>query len=203
MRRLRSFCGRGQHETVCIATSATIADPEHGVEAGREFASRFFGVDREQVALIGEQYEPDTWAPRRRPTPAPADPSTTLARVLASLEAAECEDAGPSAITGVQAAVRELGIAKLEATDWRTSLKDQIAANEVAYQLADALTDPRALGELVADLGRRLGRPIREEEVLAWLALGAAARAPDGPALLRPVVHAFVRGVSGAVVTFP
>ena len=203
VRRLRSFCGRGQHETVCIATSATIADPEHGVEAGREFASRFFGVDREQVALIGEQYEPDTWAPRRRPTPAPADPPATLARVLTSIEAAEREDAGPIAIAGVQAVVRELGIAKLDAADWRTGLKDQLAANEVVYQIADALTGPRALGELVADLGRRLGRPIREEEVLAWLALGAASRAPESPALLRPVVHAFVRGVSGAVVTFP
>ncbi|MGK3967048.1 DEAD/DEAH box helicase [Sorangium sp. So ce118] len=44
IRRLRSFCGKRPDETVCIATSATIADPERGPEAGREFASRFFGV---------------------------------------------------------------------------------------------------------------------------------------------------------------
>jgi DNA-directed RNA polymerase subunit M/transcription elongation factor TFIIS len=43
---------------------------------------------------------------------------------------------------------------------------------------------------------------VREEEVLAWLALGAAARS-DGRPLLRPVSHAFVRGIDGAVVTFP
>ena len=41
-----------------------------------------------------------------------------------------------------------------------------------------------------------------EEEVLIWLALGAAAQR-EGRALLRPVVHAFVRGVAGGVVTFP
>ena len=41
-----------------------------------------------------------------------------------------------------------------------------------------------------------------EAEILAWLTLGAAAR-HEGRPLLRPVVHAFVRGISGAVVTFP
>lgn len=41
-----------------------------------------------------------------------------------------------------------------------------------------------------------------EEELLAWLALGAASRR-EGRPLLRPVIHAFVSGVAGAVVTFP
>jgi len=54
----------------------------------------------------------------------------------------------------------------------------------------------------MADLAGRLGRPVPEEEALIWLALGAAAQ-KDGRSLLRPVVHAFVRGVSGGVVTFP
>ena len=39
-------------------------------------------------------------------------------------------------------------------------------------------------------------------EILAWLTLGAAARRHDRP-LLRPLVHAFVRGIGGAVATFP
>jgi len=56
--------------------------------------------------------------------------------------------------------------------------------------------------DLMEDLEKRLGRPVPEEEALIWLALGAAAQ-KDGRALLRPVVHAFVRGVSGGVVTFP
>ena len=43
----------------------TIADPDQGVEAGREFASRFFGVDAATVELVGEKYEPDRWASKR------------------------------------------------------------------------------------------------------------------------------------------
>ena len=41
-----------------------------------------------------------------------------------------------------------------------------------------------------------------EAEILAWLTLSAAARR-DGRPLLRPVVHCFVRGIGGAVVSFP
>lgn len=51
-------------------------------------------------------------------------------------------------------------------------------------------------------LGQHAGRPVTEAEVLAWLTLGAAARR-EGRPLLRPVVHGFVRGIGGAVVTFP
>src|SRR5260370_231038 len=61
---------------------------------------------------------------------------------------------------------------------------------------------PCSMGDLVEDLAKRLGRAVPEEEVLIWLALGAAAQR-EGRALLRPVVHAFVRGVAGGVVTFP
>ena len=203
VRRLRSFCGRGPDETVCIATSATIADPARGAEAGREFAARFFGVAGEQVALVGEVYEPDTWAPARRATPAPADPRGTLAALLETLEKADEEPPAPNALATLQGLVHRLGLPDLDVVRWRASLKDLLAANEVVYQLADALTAPRALQDLVQDLGKRLGRPMSEEEVLAWLALGASARSPEGPALLRPVVHAFIRGVSGAVVSFP
>ena len=56
--------------------------------------------------------------------------------------------------------------------------------------------------ELPPALERHLGRPVTEAEILAWLTLGAAARRHDRP-LLRPVVHGFVRGIGGAVATFP
>ncbi|WP_437486322.1 hypothetical protein WME75_03270 [Sorangium sp. So ce1014] len=39
-RRLRSLCGKRPDETVCIATSATIADPARGPEAGRRWRGR-------------------------------------------------------------------------------------------------------------------------------------------------------------------
>src|SRR5690606_4344455 len=76
-----------------------------------------------------------------------------------------------------------------------------LSHNEVVYQIAEALRRPRAVASLLEDLNAALGRPITEEEILIWLALGAAARNGDRP-LLRPVVHGFVRGLSGAVVTF-
>jgi hypothetical protein len=73
---------------------------------------------------------------------------------------------------------------------------------EIAWQLAELLATPTALDQLPQQLLERVQRPVSEEEVLAWLTLGAAARSDNRP-LLRPVVHAFVRGISGAVVTFP
>ena len=90
----------------------------------------------------------------------------------------------------------------LDISRWQDSLYERLSGNEVAYQIADALMRPRSMGDLVEDLAKRLGRPVPEEEVLIWLALGAAAQR-EGRALLRPVVHAFVRGVAGGVVTFP
>ena len=55
-------------DAVCVATSATIVDRENP-DAAREFASRFFGVDPESVATVGEAYEAHVWeegAQRRR-----------------------------------------------------------------------------------------------------------------------------------------
>ena len=61
---------------------------------------------------------------------------------------------------------------------------------------------PRALDELPAVLEQQTGRPVTEAEILSWLTLGAVARR-EGRPLLRPIVHGFVRGIGGAVVTFP
>lgn len=203
IRRLRSFCGKEPHETVCVATSATIADPERGREAGREFAARFFGVDPDAVALIGEEYEQDVWAAQRRPTgPFAGDPAVQLQTVLEAVAGIEKEPPSKEAVQSLKMAFQAMTGSALDPKRWAESLYERLSANEVVYQIADALTVPRPLGELVEDLGRRVRRPVPEEEVVAWLALGAASRR-DGRPLLRPVVHGFVRGVAGAVVTFP
>jgi len=202
IRRLRTWCGRRPDETVCVATSATIADPVRGIEAGREFAHRFFGVPRERVTLVGEEYEPDRWAAERnKPGPIAGDPAITLDHVLDVLRALEAE-ATPEALRLLKLSFELMTGTPLDARRWAESLYERLAANEVVYQIADALKTPRRLSELVDELRVRLGRPMREEEVLTWLALGAASRKGGRP-LLRPVVHAFVRGVGGAVVDFP
>ncbi len=197
VRRLRAFCGKDTDQVVHIATSATLADQAHGLEGAQVFASRFFGVSRDNVALVGEEYEPDQWEEQRElPHPLPGNPSVHLKNVL------EAIDAGDEAGRMVRSIVQAMIGARLDAAGWQEDLYDLLARNELCYQISEALCRPRALAELVAELGGRVGRPVPEEEVLVWLALGAAS-SREGRPLLRPVVHAFVRGVGGAVVTFP
>ncbi len=197
IRRLRAFCGRTPAETTCVAASATIADPERGPDAGRDFASRFFGVPREQVALVGEEYQPDQWAAERvAPVALPGDPAAYLQDVL---EAVESGDSTAARVTAVYGTITGR---TLEASNWEERLYDDLVRNEVVFQIAATLGRPQALTDLLSELQRRVGRVVPEEEVLLWLTLGVAARKDKRP-LLRPVVHGFIRGMGGAVVTFP
>jgi len=197
IRRLRTFCGRGSAETVCVATSATIADPKEGPEAARSFATRFFGVPPERVSIVGEEYAPDTWHAERTPSdPIPGSPAEHLRAVL------EAVDAGESTGKAVTEALHGISGDTISEERWEDDLYDVLSRKEIVFQIAQSLERTRALPDLLSDLTERIKRPVSEEEVLIWLALGAVSRR-DGRPLLRPVVHAFVRGVSGAVVTFP
>ena len=200
LRRLRSFCGKSAEETVCIATSATIADRNNPAPAVH-FASRFFGVSKNKVAVVYEDYEPDLWAAKRKASPAlPGNQVLQLRNVLEAIGNVDSDP--PASLKLLKGTFQSLTGQALDISRWEDSLYERLSGNEVAYQIADALMRPRSLGDLVEDLAKRLGREVPEEEVLIWLALGAAAQR-EGRALLRPVVHAFVRGVAGGVVTFP
>ncbi len=197
IRRLRAFCGKNSTEVTCIATSATIADPRQEKDAGRDFASRFFAVEKEQVVLVTEEYEPDRWVTSKTVPPTLAgNPNVHLKNVLEALETAE--QAGDI----IRAVFQGMTGQAIASKNWQESLYQHLAANELVYQLSEALKIPRLLTELLADLARRINRPVSEAEVLLWLALGAASRQEQRP-LLRPVIHGFIRGVGGAVVTFP
>jgi ATP-dependent helicase YprA (DUF1998 family) len=194
IRRLRAFCGRAAQDTVCVATSATIVDKENP-NAAREFASRFFGVDAGAVTTVGEAYEREVWAPTRKvPAAAKEEPAKVLAEAVEAVEDA----------TGakVRAVYKKLAGAALPEGEWTGMLYEALAGNEIAWQLAELLATPTELSALPDRLKELVKRPVSEAEVLAWLTLGAAARSGNRP-LLRPVVHAFVRGISGAVVTLP
>ncbi|MCE7937239.1 MAG: DUF1998 domain-containing protein [Chloroflexi bacterium CFX6] len=194
IRRLRSFCGRTADETVCVATSATLVDPDGGDAPGRAFAARFFGVDPAAVHVVGESHAEDDWSRVRAPSPAPpGDPTVHLQAVLAAVDADD-----PAAI---QAAWQAMTGEPLW-DDWRHDLYRRMAANDLVYQLTETLAEPRPLDSTLDDLSRRVGRPVAEAELLTWLVLGAAARNAGRP-LLRPIVHAFTRGLGGAIVTFP
>ena len=193
IRRLRAYCGRDAQDTVCVATSATIVDRERP-DAARDFASRFFGVPRDAVATVGEAYEEETWEAERSVGPAPRDPAAVL---TACVEAVE-DDSG----LAVRSAWRELAGSDLPEGDWADMLFEALSRNEIIFRLNELLASPRRLDELPGELRQSVGRDVSEAEILAWLTLGAVARR-DGRPLLRPVVHGFVRGISGAVVSFP
>lgn len=198
IRRLRAFCGRSQTDTVCIATSATIADKDDP-SAARNFAARFFGVRPDDVKVVGEAYEHEVWAEERfTPGQPQEDPSGLLAACVRAVDLPDTE-----ARTAVASVYRRLARRDLPAAaSWQEALHDELVRCEIAFQLSEYLDRPRSLEELPPLLEPHIGRPISEAEILAWLTLGAAARS-EGRPLLRPVVHVFVRGVSGAVVTFP
>jgi ATP-dependent helicase YprA (DUF1998 family) len=196
-RRLRTFCGKAAKDVRHIATSATMADPNGGDQAAKDFARRFFGVDGSRVTLIRETYDDLRWHSKRTVPPAPSgDP---VAILTALLEAVDADDKSVSAAISKQ--LEKLGGKKLPAKGWQEALADQLAGNELVYQLADALAKPRAMEDLPKMLADKAGRVVTEEEILSWLALGAATGRGGNDPLLRPVVHTFVRGVGGAVVT--
>ncbi len=196
IRRLRSFCGNGAQDTVCVATSATIADPQHP-DAAREFASRFFGVPKDNVTTVGEAYEPEVWGGNRILSGAPkADPSGLLNACVRAVEEKEADG------EAVRAVFRDLSGDTLPEGDWTEQLHTALAKSELVFQLSELLVAPRRLDELAVALAKGVGRAASEAEILSWLTLGAAARRAGRP-LLRPVVHGFIRGVSGAVVSFP
>ena len=194
IRRLRTFCGRKEQDTACIATSATIVDKDNP-DAAREFASRFFGVDETAVATVEEAYEPEEWKTDRF---IPAQPSKSPEEVLADCVVAVEDETGIS----VKAVYRVMSGREMPEGVWAEELYNALSENEVVFQLSEALAESRALCELPPEVEATIGRPLSEAEILSWLTLGAAARRKNRP-LLRPVVHGFIRGISGAVVSFP
>ena len=202
IRRLRAFCNADPGHTTCVATSATIVDGEDP-QAARHFAARFFGVASEAVATVEEDYESEVWAESRSVPPGPdRDAAGILDRCV---RAVEDEEASGDGVGGAYRSLsgRELdGDAAGGPEGWPRRLYDALSRNELVFRLNEALTTPRPLDELAEALGQRLGRVVTEAEVLAWLTLGAAARR-EGRPLLRPVAHVFVRGIGGAVVSFP
>jgi hypothetical protein len=197
IRRLRAFCGKSPAEVTCIATSATMADAARGPAAAADFARRFFGVDPASVELVGEVYDELRWNEHRAQ---PGLPNTGFGAILAQvLEAVDAPDA--EVAVSLSACLVALGGARLPERGWQGALAAQLASNELVHRLAAELGKPRALSELPELLAQHAGRPVSEHEILCWLALGVATGRDGNDPFLRPVVHSFIRGVSGAVVT--
>ncbi|MEI6448108.1 MAG: DEAD/DEAH box helicase, partial [Actinomycetes bacterium] len=203
IRRLKAYCQEvspaADRKTICIATSATIADPNGDGQAPKDFARRFFGVDVAEVEVVGEAYEAQVWGANRVAPSQPADAKGALAKTLTALDATVAKG---RVVSDALATLSGRGLAATSDDQWEESLFDALANNALVYSMSAELLRPNRLDLVVDKLAGTRNRPVDEEEVLAYLALGAAAK-QNSRAFLRPVMHAFVRGVGGAVVTFP
>jgi hypothetical protein len=198
IRRLRTFCGKDEHDTVCIATSATIVDKDNQ-DAGRRFASRFFGVAPDKVTFVLEEYEEEKWSEKtRQPVPLNTDMQQLLKETLQLVG----NDTEPDSQAVASLYKRLTGEDLLLMQDWRAALQSALKHNELAYQIRELIRSPMRIIDLTGFLSKRIKREISEEELLVYLALGAAA-VHDGRPVFRPVIHAYIRGIPGAVVTFP
>ena len=198
IRRLRAYCGKSASGTTCIATSATIVDAKEP-NAARNFASRFFGVPAENVVTVNEEYQRDEWNLKRT---IPAAPTGSISQLLEqTLQAVEGIDDGTNSSESIRKVFKKLTGKTLADGDWREALFQQMRTNELPAQIRTSLHAPRELRTLLSELTNSIGRPVSEEELLCYLTLGAASL-HDGRPLFRPVVHAFIRGISGAVVQF-
>ncbi|TGN11618.1 DEAD/DEAH box helicase [Leptospira bandrabouensis] len=196
LRRLKAFHPPKTGNTIHIATSATILDKERGDEPGREFASRFFGLEKDSLTLIREVYDQDAWHPDKNFPQLPvSDKRQLLNQLLKTLDDVE---SNPKPF--LQVFQEFTGIALREA-EWNQELFEYLTRNSLLYEIVQMLRKPKKLDGLVEELAKIVAREITEDEILIWLALGITAKKSEKP-LIRPIVHAFLEGMGGAVVTF-
>ena len=201
IRRLRSLCGKNPDEVICIGTSATIVEPDLGEEAGKLFAHRFFGVDKEKISLIQEEYEIEEF-PKERYNP--SNPKVNAVDLLDNILKALEEDDKLKIVKYY----KELTGKELEGVDDAyEKLYNELKANNYIYSLFHHITKAQSFNEALQRILSSLARKDisssdqNKAELLCYLALGSAAQKEENP-LLRPKLHYFVKGMEGAVVSF-
>ncbi len=195
IRRLRAFCGRGAQDTVCVATSATIVDRENP-DAARDFASRFFGVPNGagRDGRRGLRAGGVGGRPSRAARPA-GDPGALLTECVRAVE----DETGDRSVGA--GAYRELAGGDLLGGRMAGGAARGPVANELVFQLTELLAQPRRSANCRGAEGE--DRPAGQRGGDSELAHARRCGATRGPAAPAAVVHGFVRGISGAVVSFP
>ena len=195
IRRIRTFAGKTADEVTCIGTSATIHD-KNDPNAGTNFASRFFGIDRKKVSLVEETYEDQTWAGTLYTQPPFTGDESFLDQVIDAIEKESPEDIvkAVTILTGQTVTLSE---------NWQADLHDHFRSSSYVKTLFEKLQKPTHLNEAIDIVAEALGRPEPDPdsakvELLATLALCGAALKNDDP-LLRPKLHFFVHGLQGAI----
>ncbi|MFA4906708.1 MAG: DEAD/DEAH box helicase [archaeon] len=201
IRRLRALTGKSADDVICIATSATIVDPELGEEAARFFAHRFLGVEKERIAVIQEEFEAEQFPEKRfNPLFPKVDTLRLLEKLLKILELKDVDN--------IRTAYNELTGEKLpDGDDIFAILYESLRQNNYVYSLYNHLKRSNTMNDALQIVLRTIGRKDRssseqnQAELLCYLAIGAAAQKEGNP-LIRPKLHYFVKGLEGAVVTY-
>jgi hypothetical protein len=109
---------------------------------------------------------------RKASSPLNGDQALQLQTLLEVLSQVDRDDASEAAVQSLRVWFQSATGARLPAGNWREAMCHWLSHNEVVFQVAEALRKPRKLQDLLASLGETLGRPISQEEILVWLALG-------------------------------
>lgn len=196
IRRLRAFAKKSSDDVTCIGSSATISDPDDP-QAAQTFASRFFGVNKDKVALVEESYEDEKWASVLYPQSLfTGDGEILLEDLLSALD-----EENPSKIGEI--ASKFTGHEFSLSNNWQQELNEHFRSSKYVKLLFQHLKEPILIDEAVEILHKALSRDKIDKEsgtieLLAMLALcGAAIK--DDDALLKPKLHFFIRGLQGAV----
>jgi ATP-dependent helicase YprA (DUF1998 family) len=200
VRRLVQLIGSRDRKVTFVGTSATLADSRGDDAPARRFAARFFGANEPDVNVVTETYERQLWSDRRAwPGKPGGDPALHLAEILTAL-GRDTQEADGSALAAAWSRFQPDEPA-LSAASWNDDLYLALSKNALCFHISKALEDPKSLADLATELTEAEHRECSEEELLTWLALGAAAQR-DGRPILRPKVHVYLRGLDGGVVDF-
>lgn len=196
IRRLRSFVGKSAEEVTCIGSSATIYDPEDP-DAGRKFACRFFGIDREKITLVEETFQEQEWGSSLySQVPFSGEGESYLDGLLTALENNDPIQIAQvaSGLTGFEFKLSE---------NWQEELYDHFQTSKYVKLLFERLQTPTHIEEAIEIIAEAMGRENYDPEagkveLLATLALCGTAIKDDDP-LLKPKLHFFVHGLHGAI----
>lgn len=196
IRRLRAFIGKTADEVTCIGSSATIYDP-NDPDAGRNFASRFFGIDREKISLIEEEYKEQEWGKSLySQPPLSGDGDKLLDNLLTALD-----EEDPDKIADVTSQITQFEFQLTE--NWQEELFNHFQMSKYVKLLFENLQQPTHLDEATQIMADAMGREnadleMGKIELLSILALCGTAKKEDD-SLLKPKLHFFVHGLEGAI----
>ncbi len=212
IRRLRAVANKEPDDVICIGTSATVTDQRNsaidGVNAIQTYCHRLFGVDKEKVELVTEQYADPVRPDDPYTPPLPEDMGTLLTAILDTARASHLQDTVDDIPDTLLALAERLcGWSAPDADSNTLRLYRLLESNRVVWELSDWFRTPRLFDDAVQGLirlgkGRQtVERDTLRQEMLAYLTLGALAFQDEEP-LLRPKLHYFIQGYQGLKISF-